>query len=70
MQKIYIFTHENQYQTKRVFADQFAAALERRGKAVRLISPQNGILQVEDIELLRKHPPDLSCSFNTILPLP
>lgn len=67
--KICIFVHDNLYNSKRHFTLKFAEALTRQGVDVRIIDTKEGALEKEELVSVYRFNPDLTCSFNSMLPL-
>lgn len=59
----------NLYESKRHFTQKFSEALNRKGIETRIIDTQERPLGAEDLNAIRRFGPDLTCSFNTLLPL-
>lgn len=69
LRRICLIVNYNLYESKRYFTEKFAEALERRGIETQIIDVKEQSLGPERIAALRKYAPDLTCSFNTLLPV-
>lgn len=67
--KICLIVNYNLYESKRYFTDKFAEALERKGLHTRIIDVQEGVLSADAMGSIVRFNPDLTCSFNTLLPV-
>lgn len=70
IQKICIFSFYNQYESKRYFAKALAKSLEKQAIAVLLMEPLGGRLTPEVNKQVELFSPDVTLSFNTLLPDP
>lgn len=69
IKKISILVNYNLYESKRYFAKKFAEALERKGLTVHLIDSGDESFQKQIPIIVNPALTDLTCSFNTILPI-
>lgn len=69
LSKICFLVNYNGYETKRHFTIKLAEALERQGVATKIIDVDENTLSPELIQDLRHFEPDLTASFNTLLPM-
>lgn len=68
LKKICLIVNYNMYESKRYFTQKFAEALERRGIQTRIIDVAESQLSAASIGDIVRFSPDLTCSFNTLLP--
>lgn len=69
IQKIGFIVNENLYKSKHHFTYKFAEALKRQGLSTFVIDIEKGNFSSKDAARIRAQSPNLTCSFNTILPL-
>lgn len=69
IKKVVILVNTNLYETKRHYAQGFAAALKRRGIQCSIVDMKGAALDTPDIEEIKSLAPDFTCSFNTITSL-
>ena len=69
LKKICFLVNYNGYETKRHFTIKLAEAFERHGVKTKIIDVDENTLSPELIQDLRHFEPDLTASFNTLLPL-
>lgn len=69
LNRMCFLSNYNLYESKRYFTDHFAAALNRKGVQTMIIDVEQMSLDKEMIASILKFKPDLTCSFNSILPL-
>lgn len=69
LNKVCLFVNYNLYESKRYFTRKFAEALDRKGIETRVIDVQETSLSADTIASIRRYKPDLTCSFNTLLPI-
>lgn len=68
LNKICFIVNYNMYESKRYFTERFAEALQRKHIQTLIIDVQEGPLSAETIASIIQFGPDLTCSFNTLLP--
>lgn len=69
LKKVCFLVNYNLYESKRYFTKKFAEAMERRGIATKIIDAREGALGSDTIISIKRFAPDLTCSFNSLLPL-
>src|SRR5262245_59921338 len=69
LNKVCLFVNYNLYESKRYFTRKFAEALNRKGIETRIIDVQETSLSADTITSIRRYKPDLTCSFNALLPI-
>lgn len=69
LHKVCLIVNYNLYESKRYFTEKFSEALERKGIHTRIIDVQEGPLSADIIGSITRFRPDLTCSFNTLLPI-
>ena len=69
LNKVCLFVNYNLYESKRYFTRKFAEALNRKGIETRIVDVQETTLSADIIASVRRYKPDLTCSFNTLLPI-
>lgn len=69
LNKISLITNYNLYESKRHFTLKLSDALNRRGIETRIIDAQESVLNSNTINAIKKFNPDLTLSFNTLLPI-
>lgn len=69
LSKICLIVNYNLYESKRYFTDRFAEALKRKGIDVRIIDAGEKSLTADVVGTIVGFRPDLTCSFNTLLPI-
>ena len=69
MQKICFIVNYNLYESKRHFTVKLAEAFERKGVKTKIIDVDENSLSAELIQDLKAFEPDLTASFNTLLPV-
>jgi glycosyltransferase involved in cell wall biosynthesis len=69
IKKICFLVNYNLYESKRYFTLKFAEALNRKGIETQIIDVNEGPLNVDKIAAIKLGDPDLTCSFNSLLPL-
>ena len=67
--RVCLIVNYNLYESKRYFTAKFAEAMQRKGIETRIIDVNEQSLGPEMISSLRRYAPDLTCSFNTLLPV-
>ncbi len=70
IKKIVLITNFNLYHSKRRFTQKFSEALNRKGVETRIIDAEETVLDTETVGSIKKFKPDVTCSFNTLLPFP
>lgn len=68
LKKICLIVNYNMYESKRYFTERFAEALERKEITTRIIDVNEGPLSADIIGSIVRFGPDLTCSFNTLMP--
>lgn len=69
LKKICFIANYNQYESKRYFTQQLADALVQRGIEVNVIDIEEQVLGVEAVKFIKNVKPDLTCSYNSLLPM-
>lgn len=69
LNRICFLSNYNLYESKRYFTEHFAAALQRAGIQTIIIDVKQQTLDKEMIASILKFKPQLTCSFNSILPI-
>lgn len=69
LHKICLIVNYNLYESKRYFTEHLAEALSRRHIHTRIVDAQEGPLSSDIIGSIMRFRPDLTCSFNTLLPV-
>lgn len=69
LSKVCLLVNYNLYESKRHFSTKLAEALERKGIKTLLIDVKEGVLGAEIISQIVRFKPDLTCSFNSLLPI-
>jgi glycosyltransferase involved in cell wall biosynthesis len=69
VQKVCLLVNYNLYESKRYFTQKLADALSRHGLDTRIIDAREGALGADTIMSIRRFSPDITCSFNALLPL-
>lgn len=69
IKKICILTNYNFYESKRHFTLALAAALNRRGIESKILDVRENALGAAEISSIVRFGPDVTCSFNSLLPL-
>ncbi len=69
MERVCFLVSYNLYETKRHFTEGLAAALRRQGVHVSIVDTGNTTLGKEHVDQILATRPDLTCSFNAVLPL-
>jgi spore maturation protein CgeB len=69
LKRICLISHYNLYESKRYFTTKFADALKRKGIETLHLDAEGGTLSPEDLISIVKFSPNLTCSFNSLLPL-
>lgn len=69
LNKVCLIVNYNLYESKRHFSAKLAEALERKGIQTRLIDIKEAVMGAEIISQILKFRPDLTCSFNSLLPI-
>lgn len=69
LKKICLISNYNAYESKRYFTEKFAEALKRQGIEVLHVDAKESTLNAETISSIVRFKPQLTCSFNTLLPL-
>lgn len=67
--KIVLLVNYNLYESKRHFTQKFAEAMNRKGIETKIIDVKEGPLDANAVRQIQLFAPDLTCSFNTLLPL-
>jgi spore maturation protein CgeB len=67
--KICLITNYNLYESKRRFTEKLADAMERKGIKTKIIDVKENKLGLETIAQIKQFKPDLTASFNTLLPI-
>lgn len=67
MKKVCLIANYNQYESKRYFTQQLAAALERKGVETDIIDVEQRAFDVEEVKRVKNFHPDVTCSFNSLL---
>lgn len=67
--KVCFIVNYNLYESKRFFTNRFAEALEKKGIQTRIIDVEEKVLSADVIGSITRFHPDLTCSFNTLLPI-
>lgn len=68
LQKVCLIVNYNLYESKRHFTKKLAEALNRKQIATKIIDAQEGSLNAAMITEIHQFAPDITCSFNTLLP--
>src|ERR1700728_697767 len=63
------FVNYNLYESKRYFTEKLAEALNRRGIETRIIDVNESALGGQTINSLKRFSPDITLSFNSLLPI-
>lgn len=69
MERVALLVNYNLYESKRHFTQKLAEAMERRGIETLIVDVNEGPLRVDAVREIQGFAPDLTCSFNTLLPL-
>jgi glycosyltransferase involved in cell wall biosynthesis len=69
LSKICLLTNYNLYESKRHFTQKLAEALNRQQIETKIVDAKEGPIGAEIISAIQKFEPDLTCSFNSMLPL-
>lgn len=69
LKKVCLLVNYNLYESKRYFTQKFSEAMERRGIETKIIDAREGALGSDTIISIKRFAPDLTCSFNSLLPL-
>ena len=69
IKRVCLIVNYNLYESKRYFTDKLAQALERKGIEVNIIDVKEGVIGAEVISTITRFRPDLTCSFNSLLPI-
>ena len=69
VQRVCLLVNYNLYESKRYFTQKLAEAMLRRGIDTKIIDAREGVLGADTIMSIRRFAPDLTCSFNSLLPL-
>ncbi|MCE5316504.1 MAG: glycosyltransferase [Parachlamydia sp.] len=69
LKKVCFIVNYNLYESKRHFTRKLAEAMNRKGIETRIIDVQESALSAEAIATIRRYGPDLTCSFNSLLPV-
>lgn len=70
LKKIAILVNYNLYESKRYFTQKFVEALNRKGVETKIFDYELYEKKAQYLNDLQNFAPDLTCSFNSILPLP
>lgn len=69
MQKICLIVNYNLYESKRHFTQKLAEAMHRQGIETMIIDMEEKSLKAETGKQIQNFHPDITCSFNSILPI-
>lgn len=69
LRKVAFIVNYNLYESKRHFTRKLAEAMNRKGIETRIIDVHENALSGSDIASLKRYGPDLTCSFNSLLPV-
>lgn len=69
LNRVALLVNYNLYESKRYFTRKFAEALNRKGIETRIIDVQETSMSGDTIASLKRYSPDLTCSFNSLLPV-
>lgn len=69
VKKVSFIVNYNLYESKRHFTRKLSEAMNRKGIETRIIDVQESALSAEAIASLRRYSPDITCSFNSLLPV-
>lgn len=69
LNKVCLIVNYNLYESKRHFTRKLAEALNRFGIETRIIDVNEQTLTSETVHSIKKYAPDLTCSFNSLLPI-
>ena len=69
LRKVCLIVNYNLYESKRYFTAKLAEAMERKGMEVNIIDVNEGVIGAEVITAITRFRPDLTCSFNSLLPI-
>jgi spore maturation protein CgeB len=69
LRKACFLVNYNLYESKRYFTQKLAEAMNRKGIETRIIDVQESALSGETIAFIKRYSPDLTLSFNSLLPI-
>jgi spore maturation protein CgeB len=69
LQKVCFLVNYNLYESKRYFTQKLAEAMNRKGIETRIIDVQEQALSGEIITSIKRYSPDITLSFNSLLPV-
>jgi spore maturation protein CgeB len=69
LNKVCLLVNYNLYESKRYFTRKLAEAMNRKGIETRIIDVNETTLSGDTMASLKRYAPDLTCSFNSILPV-
>lgn len=69
LSKICLLTNYNLYESKRHFTKKLAEALNRQNIETKIVDANEGPINAEIISSIQNFAPDLTCSFNSMMPL-
>lgn len=69
LNKVCLLVNYNLYESKRYFTRKLAEAMNRKGIETRIIDVNEASLSGDTIASIRRYAPDMTCSFNSLLPL-
>lgn len=69
LQKICFLVNYNLYESKRYFTQKLAEALNRKGIETRIIDVEEQALSGDTIASIKRYSPDITASFNSLLPI-
>lgn len=69
LRKVSFLVNYNLYESKRHFTRKLAEAMNRKGIETRIIDVYENALTANEIASIRRYGPDLTCSFNSLLPV-
>ena len=70
LRRVCLITNYNLYESKRHFTQKLAEALNRKNIQTQIIDVQEDVLSANSISEITRFNPELTCSFNTLLPFP
>ncbi len=69
LNKICLIVNYNLYESKRHFTQQLAQAMQRQGIETLIIDVRETVIGADTLQAIQAFKPDLTCSFNSLLPL-
>lgn len=69
LDKVCFLVNYNLYESKRYFTRKFAEALNRKGVETKVFDVKESALNADTIESIKRYAPDLTASFNSLLPV-